>query len=164
METAFTFRLEILKKELDSINTSIRKIDDIGNSIKNWAILIWAGSISAILTKNNLHNYIIFTAILPLVFMITDAYWRQVQRRFSYRQQQIADFLNSQELDKSFENKTFDFTLLDPIAKKSSHKTNFKTHTSIIRIITYPTVSFIYIGLSFVSLFLTGALLYFPTS
>jgi hypothetical protein len=31
----FAFQLEILKKELDSIDNSIRKIDDIGNSIKN---------------------------------------------------------------------------------------------------------------------------------
>ncbi len=36
---AFTFRLEMLNKELDFIDSSIRKIDDIGNSLKNWAIL-----------------------------------------------------------------------------------------------------------------------------
>jgi len=164
MEDAFNFRLEILKKELDSINTSMKKIDDIGNSIKNWAILIWAGSISAILSKTNLHNYMVFTAVLPLVFMVTDAYWRQIQRRFSYRQKQIANFLNSKKLDESFKTKVLDFKLLDPIAKNASKDEQFKKYTSIIRILTYPTVSFIYIGLSFISLVLTCTLLYFPNT
>src|SRR5690242_18540094 len=82
----FAFRLEILKKELDFIDNSIRKIDDIGNSIKNWAILAWTGVIAAILGKPELHGYMAFSAVPPLVFMFVDAYWRKIQRRFTYRQ------------------------------------------------------------------------------
>ena len=37
-DDAFAFRLEMLKKELDYIDNSIRKFNDIGNCIKKWAI------------------------------------------------------------------------------------------------------------------------------
>jgi hypothetical protein len=44
------FRLEVLTKELDSIQGAIRKIDDIGSAVKNWAILTWTGSIAGLLS------------------------------------------------------------------------------------------------------------------
>ncbi|CAN1212769.1 hypothetical protein TUMEXPCC7403_21360 [Tumidithrix helvetica PCC 7403] len=64
----------MLKKELDYIDNSIRKIDDIGNSIKNWAILAWTETIAIILGKPELYEYIIFSAIPPLLFMLLDAH------------------------------------------------------------------------------------------
>lgn len=61
-DDAFAFRLEMLKKELDFIDSFIRKIDDIGNSIKNWAILAWTGAIAIILGKPELYRYVILSA------------------------------------------------------------------------------------------------------
>lgn len=55
-DDAFAFRLEMLKEELDFIDSSIRKIDDIGNSIKNWAILSWTGAIAIILWESELYG------------------------------------------------------------------------------------------------------------
>jgi len=162
MEDAFSFKLEMLKKELDMIDKHMRKIDDIGNSIKNWAIVTWAGSISAILTKPNLHPYIIITALLPLIFMLIDAHWRKIQRRLAYRQKEISNFLNSDKLDASFKNHKLDFKILDPIAKSSSSKNDFKEFVSIFKILSYPTVSLIYLGLCFISIVLTLTLIYFP--
>jgi len=59
-DDAFAFRLEMLKKELDFIDSSIRKIDDIGNSIKNWAILSWTGAIAIILGNLNCMDTLFF--------------------------------------------------------------------------------------------------------
>jgi hypothetical protein len=101
----FAFQLEILKKELDSIDSSIRKIDDIGNSIKNWAVIVWTGSIAIILRQSELYGYVAFSAIPPLLFMILDAHWRKLQRRFMYRQKLISDFLNSPQLDQAFQTR-----------------------------------------------------------
>jgi hypothetical protein len=106
---AFEYRLEMLKKELDAIESSIRKIDDIGNSVKNWAIVTWTGSIAVLLGKPELHKFVFFTAMPPLMFMIVDAFWRTNQRRFVYRQGQISDLLNSKKLDQAFISRTFDF-------------------------------------------------------
>ncbi len=150
-DDAFAFRLEMLKKELDFIDSSIRKIDDIGNSIKNWAILAWTGAIAIILGKPELYRYVLFSAVPPLMFMMVDAHWRRVQRRFIYRQSVISDFLNSAELDEAFQTRTLNFQVFDPIARKSKQHLDFKQYTSVRRILGYPTVSLIYIGLATLS-------------
>jgi len=155
MEDAFSFRLEILIKELDTIDASIRKIDDIGNSIKNWAILAWTGSVTAILTKPELYTFILFTAIVPIVFMFTDAHWRKIQRRFAYRQAQISEYLNSKKFDSEYESRKLKFKVLDPIAKNATSKDDFKKFISIPKILSFPTVSLLYLGLSSVSILLS---------
>ena len=159
---SFEFRLEILKKELDFIDNSIRKIDDIGNSIKNWAILAWTGSIAAILGRPELHGYILFSAVPPLVFMLVDAYWRRIQRRFTYRQSQIANFLNSSKLDESFQTRTLDFELFDPIARKSRQSPDFRRFISLSRVLRFPTVSLLYTGLAALSIALAAILFFVP--
>jgi hypothetical protein len=149
---AFAFRLEMLKKELDFIDSSIRKIDDIGNSIKNWAILSWTGAIAIILGKPELYGYIAFTSIPTLLFMMLDVQWRKIQRRFIYRQRIISDFLNSSELDEAFQTGKLNFQILDPFARKYKQEIDLKQYVSIRRILVFPTVSLMYIGLAFLSI------------
>jgi hypothetical protein len=161
-DDAFAFRLEMLKKELDFIDSSIRKIDDIGNSIKNWAILAWTGAIAIILGKHELYRYVLFSAVPPLMLMLVDAHWRKIQRRFIYRQSLISDFLNSVELDEAFQTRKLNFQLFDPIARKSTHRLDFKQYISIRRILVFPTVSFIYIGLAVLSIVISVLLYVIP--
>jgi hypothetical protein len=152
----------MLKKELDFIDSSIRKIDDIANSIKNWAILVWTGSIAAILSKPELYGYVYFTAISPLVFMLVDAHWRKVQRRFTYRQGQISEFMNSEKLDKAFETGKLGFYIFDPFARKSRKSTEYQRFISIGRILSFPTVSWMYVGLAILSLGMAAVLHFAP--
>ncbi len=154
MGDAFSFRLEVLQKELDIIDSSVRKIDDIGNSIKNWAIITWAGSISVVISKPDLHPFLLFTAIPPIIFMFTDAYWRKIQRRFFYRQLQISNYLNSKKFEDSFKTKELDFRILDPIARNAIKQPEFKHFIAVQKILKFPTVSFLYIGLSIISVFI----------
>jgi len=162
MNDAFEFRLEILKKELDAIDSSVRKIDDIGNSTKNWAILTWTGSVAIILTKPQLYPYVIFTAIPPILFMFADAHWRKIQRRFFYRQGQISDFLNSKKLEEAYERQELSFRILDPIARNAKNRPDFERFISISKILTFPTVSLVYAGLSGVSIVLSLLLYFLP--
>jgi hypothetical protein len=158
---AFTFRLEMLKKELDFIDSSIRKIDDIGNSIKNWAILSWAGAISIILGKPELYAYVVFSAIPPLLFMLLDGHWRTLQRRFIYRQGLISDFLNSSELDAAFQTRKLDFQIFDPFARK--HRDGeFTKYISLNAVLRFPTVSLLYIGLAALSVAMAIVLHFAP--
>ena len=161
-DDAFAFRLEMLKKELDYIDGSIRKIDDTGNSIKNCAILAWTGAIAVILGKPELYRYVIFSAVLPLMFMLLDAHWRKVQRRFIYRQGLISDFLNSTGLDEAFQTRKLNFHLFDPFARKSTQHDEFRQYISIRRILVFPTVSLIYIGLAALSIVISVLLYVVP--
>jgi hypothetical protein len=161
-DDAFAFRLEMLKKELDYIDGSIRKIDDTGNRIKNWAILAWTGAIAVILGKPELYRYVIFSAVPPLMFMLLDAHWRKIQRRFIYRQGLISAFLNSTELDEAFQTRKLDFHLFDPFARKSTQHDEFRQYISIRRILVFPTVSLIYIGLAALSVAISVLLYVVP--
>ena len=161
-DDAFTFRLEMLKKELDFIDGSIRKIDDIGNSIKNWAILAWTGSIAVILGKPELYGYVIFSAVPPLLFMLLDAHWRRTQRRFIYRQGLISDFLNSPELDEAFQIRKLNFRIFDPFARQCRQPDELKKYTSFQRILSFPTVSLIYLSLSGLSVVIASLLYFMP--
>jgi hypothetical protein len=162
VQDAFAFRLEMLKKELDFIDGSIRKIDDIGDSIKNWAILSWAGSISIILGKPELYRYVAFSAIPPLLFMMLDAHWRRAQRRFIYRQGLISKFLNSPELDAAFETRQLNFYVFDPFAREYSSEIDFKRYTAMRRILVFPTVSMLYVGLAVLSMGISTVLYFAP--
>lgn len=48
-KTLFVFQLEILKSEITDIGGVVGRIDEITQQIKNWTVLIWAGSISLII-------------------------------------------------------------------------------------------------------------------
>jgi hypothetical protein len=160
----FLFRLEILKAELASIAESIRKIDEIGNSIKNWAIVTWAGAIAVIIGRSELYGYVLFSAFIPLWFMLVDAHWRKIQRRLAFRQQHIGEYLCSQKFETSFLESRWDFSLLDPIARKSKTHPGFKEYISLLHILSFPTVSLLYFGLAIMSVVLAVTLRVMPPS
>ena len=58
MSQTLNYQLEILKEEINYIQTIFDRIDKITQTTKNWAVIIWAGSISLILTNKELWFYI----------------------------------------------------------------------------------------------------------
>ena len=83
-EKSFNCQMEFLKLELESINTITGRIDGITQTIKNWCVVIWAGSIALLLAQGQKH-LIFFTAIVPVLFWFVDAWWRRIQRSFIFR-------------------------------------------------------------------------------
>ena len=92
--TRFEYQLDILKIEIETVNDSIRQMDKMGESIKNWAILIWAAAIGASISQDKLNPYIALTATIPLAFWLVDTWYRRIQRKFIWRSIQISKFLN----------------------------------------------------------------------
>src|SRR4051812_24955470 len=91
---AFEYQLEMLKLEIDVVNTTIRQMDDISKSFKEWTITLWAASVGGALVKPGLDRFVWATAAIPLLFWIVDSYHRVIQRRFIWRSLTIMDFLN----------------------------------------------------------------------
>ncbi|MCI5143840.1 MAG: hypothetical protein D3909_19385 [Candidatus Electrothrix sp. ATG1] len=149
----FEYRLELLKWELDSIESSIRKIDDLGNSTKNWAIITWIGAITVLMREPPLHKVIYITALPPLLFMLVDAHWRSIQRMFMFRMNKISDFMNSTDFDKACSEKDLsNFYVLDPISRKDKGREELHNYIALKRILRYPTVSMLYIGQALLSI------------
>lgn len=153
MLSAFEYQLELLKVELDQVNSSIRQMDEITKSIKDWAIVTWTFSLGASLSNEKLTTFIGLTAIIPLVFWLVDAQYRQIQSRFIYRIKQISDFLNSTRFNQSFNEQRFiDFKIMDPMALKSRGQSDYESNVSISKTLRFRSVFYLYLGLILVSI------------
>ena len=128
-QEAFKYQLEILKMEIDIIDKAITRIDEITQSTKNWAVVIWSGSIGLLLSQPDLRQYVVYTAVIPALFWLVDAWWRHYLEAFVYRQDRISDFLNDSDFIESHKRQRFvNFTILDP---RGSHYKETKEYKKI---------------------------------
>lgn len=148
------YQLDLLKCELTVIQDTTMKIVEFTQSTKNWAIGIWAGSVALLLGQQaDLSKYIIFTAILPLSFWFVDAHWRHVQRRTTYRQNKIREFLNDERLLESFkEKKIVDFIVYDPYASEYRGVPDIAKFSSRWRTFKYPELLWFYLPMIIISI------------
>jgi hypothetical protein len=151
---AFKFQLEILKLELQTINGIIGRINDLTYKIKNWAIVIWAGSIALILGNNeNFNDYLLYTAILPIMFWFVDAWLRRTERSFIFRTYKISEYLNSDDYYESFKlNKIINLRLLDYRAKSLKNTEEYKNFTTVKRTFLYKELSIYYFAMFLLSI------------
>lgn len=140
------YQLDILKVEIETINSTIRQMDTMTERIKNWTILIWAAATGAAITTPELNRYVIFTAAIPLAFWFVDGWYRRIQRRFIWRSNEIRDFLNSERLALSFERQGMEgfFNLFDPAGRASKGNSKYEDFISIRRTMRFGSLSIFY--------------------
>ncbi len=152
---SFKYQLEFLKLEIECINSTIARFDEITQTTKNWAIVTWASSIALGLGQPDLRKYTILTALLPLLFWNVDAWWRHLLRRSGFRVIKIREFLNDERLVKSFEQKKLvGFTVYDPTGRQHRGTEEYKKYTSVSSTFRFREVGLIYLGLFGISLVL----------
>lgn len=155
-DRTFQFQLEFLKLEFESINHVIGRIDEITQATKKWAIAVWAGAIALLLGKPELSKHLALTAVLPLMFWFIDAQWRQIQRSFIFRVEQISAFLNDERLRDSFRQKRVTgLRLLDPRAKNARGTPEYHAFVSVGRTVRFTEIAAFYLGLSLLSIIAT---------
>lgn len=151
---ALRFQLDVLKREIESVDEIIGRIDDITQKTKNWAIVTWTGALGLALTHDELRQYAVLTMVLPLVFWFVDAQWRSLQKRTVYRSRKISEFLNNQKLLESFDQqRIIDFTIFDPVAHSHRKEPGYKEYTSIRKTLFFPEVLAFYFPLAIISAF-----------
>jgi hypothetical protein len=99
----FNTQFELLKMELELVNSAIRQLDDITKSIKNWSIVTWTASIGLAVSQQQLHAFVWLTAIVPFLFWFADSSFRRIHRSFIVRLRDIAEYVNSEPLAASAE-------------------------------------------------------------
>jgi len=151
-----SIKQEILKQEIEIIDKTIARIDQIQQSVKNWAITIWGGSLYLIVQYLDKSCVMILaTAIIPLLFGYIDVVWKRQILKVSYRQKKISDFING------FSNEE-NFRILDPISTSypsSSLKEEFNKQTSFAKAIWYKADGWFYILMMVVSIIFAAILL-----
>ncbi len=157
------YQLDFLRLEVETINASIRQYDEITKNIKQWAITLWTAAVGGSLAKPELNKYVGLTAIIPILFWYVDSIHRSGQRRFIWRTLMIKDFLNDGRLEQSIAaGKLTDFEVFNPAARsKGDGEEAMRAFTSLRRTMKFRSVSILYLGLAFLSLFiwLIGTLL-----
>ncbi len=164
-ERTLEYQLEFLKLEFDSINDAISRIDETTQGTKNWAVIVWAGSLGISLGNLELRHYAGLTAMIPLLFWFIDGQWRRIQRSFIFRIQRISEFLNGPHLKESFVNqKLVGLEVLDPRGRKHRNTKEYKRFTSIIRTLRFREVGPFYLGLFAISIIVAAVLRAYPFS
>jgi hypothetical protein len=154
-EQGFEYQLGMLTKELEMIERTIARMDEITQGIKNWAIVTWAGSVAILLREPSLRKFIILTAVLPILFWYSDAIWRQLQKRSVFRNQKIHEFLNSDKfLESCNQQKLIDFKVMDPVGRQYQKSEEFQKALKLKWIMRYPEIRFFYGGLILISILL----------
>ena len=149
--TKFEYQLDILKLEIQTINASIQQMDKMGESIKNWAILIWAAATGASITQDKLNPYIALTATIPLAFWLVDTWYRRIQRKFIWRSIQISKFLNDERLARSFEQQQMvDFDLFDPKSRLDQGE-DYDRFVGWRKVMMFRSLSLLYLSLAAMS-------------
>ena len=147
-EEAFKYQLECLKLEIDLAERVLSRVETITQTVKNFAVITWVAVVTVFAGHDDLRGYIIFTAMLPLLFWLLDAWWVHLNRGASVRLRKIAEFLNGEQLANSFkEGKLIDFTILDVLGRQYKGTKEYERLTSFKRILRFKEMIFLYGGL-----------------
>jgi hypothetical protein len=145
------FQQDILKQEVEIIDRTIARIDQIQQTMKNWCITIWGGSLYLIIKHfDKSYVMILITAIIPLLFGYIDIIWKQQILKVSYRERKISDFISGFSDEKNFR-------ILDPINMNYTDS-HFKKQTSFTKAIWYKADGWFYILMIIVSVVLASLL------
>jgi hypothetical protein len=154
-ERAFQFQLEMLTKEIDIIDKSISRYDEHGRATRNWAVVIWGGTVVTILSQlTEFRSFVGITTIIPLLFWLIDTRWSYLLRSNMYRMDKISEYLSSEALYKSFKaSELIGFWILDPRARKHRGEAEFMKKVNYRRIMLQnKELAYFYGGLMFFSI------------
>lgn len=158
----FKYQFEILKMEIETIQNAISRIEDRTHQIKNWTVLIWAGSISLLVSSSTspFLNFFWLTAIIPMIFWFTEGHFRRRQRIFVFRSKKISEFLNGEGFINSCKkNRLIDFSIYDPRGYQYDDTKELNDFASIKTMWYSKSMRYFYLSLIVVSLLLQTILL-----
>lgn len=157
-QSAFAFQLDLLRDEIDDIQSKIAMYDDLSFKIKGWALTLWIAILGYGINQRS--------PLLPLVsipvlvaFWFLDAYFKSYQQRAMARMGYIERFINDSiegpigNLAKAFEERSLGtFVVPDPIGRQTckvdeGFRKYYKTKTSFRRSLWIKNVRLLYLFL-----------------
>jgi hypothetical protein len=148
-------QVEFLKLEIETVNSAIRQMDEFSKNIKQWAITLWTGAVGGALVTPRLAQYIMLTAMIPMLFWLVDARYRRIQQMFIWRSTRISTFLNDAAmLDACFrEGRVVGFKVFDPAGRGDADLPEYKVFVHWKRPLRFSSLSSLYAGLILMSVF-----------
>jgi hypothetical protein len=148
MPTLFEVQLDMLKVEIQAIDETIARMDEITKNVKQWAIALWTVSVGGAMKDPALAPYVGATAAVPLLFWLVDTWHRRIQRKFIWRTTQISTFLNDGGLEQSIAAGRFvgEFKLLDP-ASRTNRTKDYYAFIDYRGVMAFPSMLILYLGM-----------------
>jgi hypothetical protein len=148
----FLYQLECLKLEIDLIERTISRSATMTLNVKNFAVVAWAASVTIFASQDTLRPFVAFTALIPLLFWIIDAWWTSLERGSRVRLRKIKEFLNSDDLLETFKQQQFTgFQILDVYGTQYKNTVEYKKVTRFWRIFWYRETALLYGGIALIS-------------
>ena len=152
-EELFSFKLELLKKEIDVITSVIGRYDDILFRIKSWTITLWIAVVGW-----GLHNRSILVLLLaifiPIIFCFIEVEFKRIQRQYIFRGNKLEKFFrNNEKLKKAFDEKDIPENpgVYDPnahaIGQLSELSEEYKKKINRFIILRFPNVFLFYLSM-----------------
>lgn len=106
MEDSFSYRLELLQKEMDMLQNGIRGYDSIVFTVKGWAITVFSAIILFAVDKQKPFLYL-FCIASVLAFWLIDAFYKSTQNTLITRYKKIETFLQSSDFETAMAERSF---------------------------------------------------------
>ncbi len=129
-------RYEILLKELGTIHSTIKNLDDIIFKNKNFAMAFWGGGLYLLAQHVEMAPIykvwlIAGTAFIPIIFWCMDYQWRKHLRFAAMREKIISLFINSPQFEKWLKRKKIEHTEDDEVAGQQNVAVRFPVHDPV---------------------------------
>ena len=146
-------QVKLLELEIQTINSSIRQMDEIAKNIKQWTVTLWTASVGATLAAPNLAPYTAAAAIVPLLFLFVEVSYRRIQRRFIWRSERIGEFINDGRFASGVSRGDLgaSFRLWDPSGVYTADP-SYRRFIGVRTVMRFQSIRFFYGGLALLSL------------
>ena len=115
-------RYNILLKEMEFIQDSVKNLDDLIFKTQNFALIIWGGAIYLLVDKakgfgvGESYLLIIASMLIPCAFWGAHYYWQKFLLIISDRERKISSFINSSDFNEWLNNpEDIRFPVYDPV-------------------------------------------------
>ncbi|MDY7079787.1 MAG: hypothetical protein SXV54_23120 [Chloroflexota bacterium] len=106
MDDKFEYKFELLKQEMDTLQSGIRTYDGTLFTIKGWAITIFSAFIFFAADKQK-PIFLAFCAMAIMLFWLLDSIYRSMQRIYIFRYNEIERFLQSPDFSQAVAERSF---------------------------------------------------------
>ncbi|NMF57481.1 hypothetical protein [Pseudanabaena yagii] len=106
MNDEFQYKFELVKQEIDLLQSGIRNCDSSLFTIKGWAITIFSTFIFFAADKKQ-PLFLLFCAMAIVLFWLLDSTYRSIQRIYIRRYNEIEHYLQSLEFSQAIKERNF---------------------------------------------------------
>lgn len=152
---AFQYRLDLLKLEVDLLDRSMERGETVSLNVKNFAVVVWAAMLTIFVGRQELHNYVVLTALVPIMFWGLDTWWTRLRIGPHVRKVNLYQFLNSTDLEQAFLNEDLSqVSVLDTLGTQYRESDLYKRWSDPYRIAKFKDLVILYGGMIVLSMIL----------